>query len=167
MLFSELQIKRETFEDLAHIFFLSHFCYIEIFLLHLGSQSTSSLSEGLTNCSQHGTWSLSTDDFHSLCTLWTALCSGSGSKHTVPIQCDLWNPWQVELPYFPCCPALRHPSLPATDRWLTGQPGTTPCDLGGKMLSLSGLPHFQMQQQEGSGLTVFNMDIYILTCFIF
>lgn len=129
MLFSELQIKRETFEDLAYIFFHSYLCYIEIFLLHLGSQSTSSLSEGRTNCSEHRTWSLSRDDFHSLCTLLNAVCAESGSRHTMLIQCDLWNPWQVELPYFPCCPALRLPSPPATDRWITRQPVTTLHDL--------------------------------------
>lgn len=55
MLFSELQVKEEIFEDLVHVFFFSHLCYIETCLLHLRSQSTSSSSEEPANCSLHRT----------------------------------------------------------------------------------------------------------------
>lgn len=55
MLFSELQVKEEIFENLVHAFFLSRLCYVEIRLLHLTSQSTSSLFEEPTYCTLHRT----------------------------------------------------------------------------------------------------------------
>lgn len=46
MLLFVLRKKEEIFEDLD-VFFLLHLCYIRIFLLHLGSQSTFPCLKGL------------------------------------------------------------------------------------------------------------------------